>query len=129
MVLNNGVYTDAVGTRYWYVDGQIHREGAPAVINLYGSEYWYIEGAIYFTEASYALASRERLLESYKGGRLERLWAASVGGAIYSPEFKISASGWWIIGWAKDGPVRHFYGPSCKEPDEVISAAERAYSV
>jgi hypothetical protein len=34
----------ADGTKYWNLNGQLHREDGPAVIEVDGSEHWYIEG-------------------------------------------------------------------------------------
>ena len=32
------------GTKYWYLNGKLHREDAPAVENADGTKYWYLNG-------------------------------------------------------------------------------------
>ena len=32
------------GTKYWYVNGQLHREDGPAIEYSDGSKYWYVNG-------------------------------------------------------------------------------------
>jgi len=36
------VRVDADGTRYWYLNGKIHREDGPAVENSNGDRFWYL---------------------------------------------------------------------------------------
>ena len=35
---------DSNGTKRWYLDNKIHREGGPAVEYVNGSKYWFING-------------------------------------------------------------------------------------
>jgi hypothetical protein len=36
------VYAD--GTKYWYLNGDLHREGGPAYENADGTKFWYLNG-------------------------------------------------------------------------------------
>ena len=35
------------GTRYWYLNGNRHREDGPAVENANGDKYWYLDGKLH----------------------------------------------------------------------------------
>jgi len=35
---------DAMGTKRWWVNGQLHRIDGPAVISSAGAKYWYLNG-------------------------------------------------------------------------------------
>ena len=39
--------TDENGTKYWYLNGKLHREDRPAVEYANGAKYWYINGKKY----------------------------------------------------------------------------------
>jgi len=41
-------YTD--GTRIWWLDGKRHREDGPAIENADGTRYWYLNGEDYTEE-------------------------------------------------------------------------------
>ena len=34
----------ACGSKYWYLNGKLHREDGPAVEHSDGSKYWYLDG-------------------------------------------------------------------------------------
>lgn len=34
------------GTFEWFVNGEYHREGGPAVLNIFGNYFWYTNGKI-----------------------------------------------------------------------------------
>ena len=36
--------TDEYGTKYWYFNGNLHREDGPAVEYAGGTKYWYLNG-------------------------------------------------------------------------------------
>jgi hypothetical protein len=38
------VDTDSCGTKRWYKDGKLHREGGPAMEDTDGSKFWYYYG-------------------------------------------------------------------------------------
>ena len=40
----NGMYVDTDGTKRWYKDDMIHRDGAPAVEWTDGTKLWYNKG-------------------------------------------------------------------------------------
>ena len=46
----------ADGSKFWYVDNQLHRLDGPAVEFISGSKHWYIQGQEY-TEAEFLLLS------------------------------------------------------------------------
>jgi hypothetical protein len=39
-----GTAIDTDGTKYWYLNGKIHREDGPAIEGTTGSKYWYRNG-------------------------------------------------------------------------------------
>ena len=42
------------GSKYWYLNGQLHREDGPAVEHSNGDKSWYLNGN-YYTEKEYNL--------------------------------------------------------------------------
>ena len=42
------------GSKYWYLNGQYHREDGPAIEGSNGDKYWYLNGTEY-TEKEYNL--------------------------------------------------------------------------
>ena len=43
---------DEYGTKYWWLNGLLHRENGPAVEYASGYKYWYLNGKIY-SESDY----------------------------------------------------------------------------
>ena len=41
------VVTNLSGTKFWLLNGELHREGGPAVMYLNGDEWWYKHGKIH----------------------------------------------------------------------------------
>ena len=41
------VEVDSDGSRYWYLNGQYHREDGPAVEESNGTKYWYLNGMVH----------------------------------------------------------------------------------
>jgi len=39
--------TDEFGTKYWYLNGQSHREDGPAVEYIGGDKEWYLHGKLH----------------------------------------------------------------------------------
>ena len=39
------------GTKYWYFEGQLHREDGPAAEYADGTKYWFLEGKVMTEEA------------------------------------------------------------------------------
>ena len=39
---SDGLYVDSDGDKRWYLNGELHRENAPAVEWTNGSKYWYL---------------------------------------------------------------------------------------
>jgi len=35
------------GTKYWYLNGKLHREGGPAIEYPNGGKYWYLKGKLH----------------------------------------------------------------------------------
>jgi hypothetical protein len=54
--------TDADGTKYWYLDGKLHREDGPAYVGCNGSKHWFLDGKE-VTEAEVVCLNRKRILE------------------------------------------------------------------
>jgi hypothetical protein len=38
---------DEHGTKYWYLDGQLHRDDGPAIEHMNGSRKWYKHGKLH----------------------------------------------------------------------------------
>jgi hypothetical protein len=47
ILVKNGLQIDPDGTRYWYEDGQLHRENGPAVEWADGSREWWFRGELH----------------------------------------------------------------------------------
>lgn len=45
--MRNGRHLDSDGTESWYENGQLHRDGGPALIHPDGSEEWYYDGQLH----------------------------------------------------------------------------------
>lgn len=43
----NGFVKNSLGDKFWYKDGNLHREDGPAAVYSYGAEIWYKEGEIH----------------------------------------------------------------------------------
>ena len=41
------VKTDGYGTKYWYQNGQLHREDGPAIEYADGNRYWFQNGQLH----------------------------------------------------------------------------------
>jgi len=42
--IKNDLIVDYYGTKFWYLNGQFHREDGPAVEYADGTKYWYLNG-------------------------------------------------------------------------------------
>jgi hypothetical protein len=42
--MKNGLEIDQDGTKYYFLNNQLHREDGPAVIGSDGTQYWYLNG-------------------------------------------------------------------------------------
>ncbi len=45
--MKNGIEIDEDGNKYWYCNGQLHREDGPAVEYVNGDKGWYIHGQLH----------------------------------------------------------------------------------
>ena len=34
------------GSKYWFVDGELHREDGPAIEHINGDKYWFVDGKL-----------------------------------------------------------------------------------
>ena len=44
--MKNGLIVDEKGTKFYYVNDQLHREVGPAIEFKNGSKYWYLKGKL-----------------------------------------------------------------------------------
>jgi hypothetical protein len=42
--MKNGLHITDDGTKAWYLNGNYHREGGPAIESAYGNKAWYLNG-------------------------------------------------------------------------------------
>ena len=56
---------DSFGTKYWYLNGKLHREGGPAIVWADGTKEWCLNGMWLSKEdhAYYSIRMGEFLLE------------------------------------------------------------------
>jgi hypothetical protein len=47
MMLNSQLVEDADGTKYWCLNGKLHREDGPAAEMADGTKYWYLDGKLH----------------------------------------------------------------------------------
>jgi hypothetical protein len=45
--MRNGLIVDSFGTKYWYLNDQLHREDAPAVEYPNGDKEWYLHNQLH----------------------------------------------------------------------------------
>ena len=38
------IETDKFGNKYWFLNGELHREGGPAIDGISGSKEWFLNG-------------------------------------------------------------------------------------
>jgi len=48
--MKNGLIIDENGTKYWYLNGKLHREDGPAIEYSSGRKFWYINGKLHRTD-------------------------------------------------------------------------------
>ena len=45
--MKNGLIIDADGTKYWYLEGKLHRVDGPAIEYANGSKQWFLEDKLH----------------------------------------------------------------------------------
>jgi hypothetical protein len=45
--MKNGLYVDEDGTKYWYLNGKLHKEDGPAVEYVDGTKHWCLNGKLH----------------------------------------------------------------------------------
>jgi hypothetical protein len=45
--VKNGLIEYADGSKYWYVNGELHREDGPSIEAVDGSKHWYVNGKLH----------------------------------------------------------------------------------
>ncbi len=67
-----GAYTSLDGTRSWYKNGEIHRDGDEAAVILpNGSRYWYMNGKLHRSDDKPAIVKADGSQYWYKYGSLK----------------------------------------------------------
>jgi hypothetical protein len=46
-ILKTTVFTNAYGDKYWYQNGELHREDGPAIEFANGTKYWFAHGKLH----------------------------------------------------------------------------------
>ena len=45
--MKNGLIIDKIGNKYWYLNGELHREDGPAIELINKDKIWYLNGEIH----------------------------------------------------------------------------------
>ena len=48
--MKNGLIIDENGTKYWYLNGKLHREDGPAIEYSDGDKHWFLNGKRHRTD-------------------------------------------------------------------------------
>jgi hypothetical protein len=48
--MRNGLHINELGTKFYYLNDQFHRENGPAIEFLNGTRYWYFNGKFHRTD-------------------------------------------------------------------------------
>ena len=78
------------GDRFWYLNGQLHREDGPAIERADGSRWWYLNGKVH-REDGPAVELANGVCEWYLNGKFHR----EDGPAI---ERSNGDRSWWVDG-------------------------------
>jgi len=131
----NGEYVLKYGTKFWYKDGQIHREGGPAVEDIYGTKEWYKEGK-HHREGGPAIEWPDGKKEWHKEGKLHREEGPAIeypdGTKIWYKDGQLHREGGPAIEypsgrkvWYKEGKRHRENGPAVEDPSEEKSGGMR----
>ena len=100
------------GDRYWYLNGQLHREDGPAVEYTDGTRIWYLNDKRH-REDGPAIKYANGTREWYSNGKYHR----EDGPACEYPD---GSRCWWLNGnlHREDGPAVELNGPAIEYTDD-----------